>query len=1468
MEQPQLQPVKIKRKYTRKNKPDTAIVPAVSPLMVTQSIPVQSMETVNETVYANVGPVVEPENTLDINLGTVLVQEQAKRRPPCKKGTRRNRKTGECEPVTKAMIMEEPPRSEIDRVTQPADTTDDLEEAVVQEPVPKVEPTDGQSIGDELVQEPVSESVSQRVIKIKRPTKKLLVDNQLAAVPKDSNEYLRLKEKLEYDNKEEHQRHPYLYPDLDDPEFSLKIARRKEFHDTQYNGTIAPIEEQANKMCSAQFELLPHQIFVKNFLSLQTPYNSLFLYHGLGSGKTCSAIGIAEEMRAYMKQVGIRQRIIVVAAPNVQANFKMQLFDERRLREVDGAWTMQSCIGDTLLREVNPTNLKGLSKERVSNQIKSIINQYYVFMGYIELANFIQKKTAVSDDAGYSAEEKKRIEIQNIRRFFNNRLIIIDEVHNIRLSNENKDWKTAQGLMKIATHCENLRMLLLSATPMYNSHKEIIWLVNLMNVNDKRGIIRAEEVFDSNGEFRKPVLDKDGVTVVVEGGRELLHRKLIGYMSYVRGENPYTFPYRIYPVDFAPEHTFRDPATVVGSLAKAVQAIVGQGGPVQYKLPTVQLNGRPIERPMDHVPIYVTSIGEYQERAYRLLIETMREETEQNLDKIIQFDEMDRFGFRLLQSPLEALNIVYPSELLDAQLKRGQVEQAQVERTQFKVEPVGDEDEDLDEDDENTPVSHMVGKRGMRMVMTYIDDSKKKIPMKYGFAYRPEILATYGRIFSPSVLPAYSAKIARICEIIRKSTGIVMIYSQYIDGGIVPLALALEEMGFGRYGSSDYTRPLFASPPTEPVDALTMKPRSQLSGEEAAQFSQAKYVMITGDKAYSPQNADDIKHITSHDNRDGKMVKVIMISKAGSEGLDFKNIRQIHILEPWYNLNRIEQIVGRGVRNLSHCSLEFAKRNVEIYMHGTVLKSTPEEEAADVYVYRLAKRKADQIGQVTRVLKETAVDCQLNIQQTNFTVEKLVALAANQNVELELSTDKKRLKYQIGDRPHTDLCDYMETCAFQCIPNAPVPTEREVIRDTYSSNYAQMNNPRIMQRIRQLFREERKGKMTTTGQYFYKFSELLDAINAVKQYPVEHIYSSLQAFIENKNEFLVDHLGRRGNLINRGDIYAFQPVEISDEAITVFERSVPVDVKRSTLDMEVAKTFPTTAPLTKPGETAETGAVATASAKTTYQSILDTMEQNLANATTEFKGSLTGDRDWYKHASLVVNHLQLVHDIGLGDIVDHIIHHMVDVLLPPEKLAVVSHLYSKIREPGSMSEIETVVKEYLDQHMVTVGNRTAFFMAEKATWKLYVQSDVDPTNWTEAEPEDVRLFERSGQLSKFRISPTMFSKTIGFINMFKTGKEMVFRIKNVEQLQNNTGTNIDSYGKKEIIKRLNEVLDMATPLYGPENSKMIAQPGFSVIMEIIMRHRTKTRFQGKVWYLDPEEAMYSEITKYQRRFDV
>jgi len=386
----------------------------------------------------------------------------------------------------------------------------------------------------------------------------------------------------------------YLYPNLNDPQFNVKIAERREFYDTRYDGKIHNVQEQADILCNAEFELAPHQLFVRNFLSFQTPYNSLLLYHGLGTGKTCSAISVSEEMRDYLRQMGITQRIIVVASPNVQDNFKLQLFDDRKLELVDGLWSIRACTGNKFLKEINPMSMRGLSKERVISQIKSIIRASYLFLGYTEFANFISKKSAIGSEI---KGEKRRAAIvkTKLKKYFNNRLIIIDEVHNIRITDDNKDKRVATELFKLVKNVDNLRLLFLSATPMYNSYKEVVWLVNIMNLNDNRPQIEVKDVFDSDGSFKTSATGE-------EIGKELLERKATGYISFLRGENPYTFPYRIWPAEFSEENT----------LGKNVS-------------PRFQLNGKPIIQDIEILSLYMSSVGDYQQLGYDYVIKRLKE---------------------------------------------------------------------------------------------------------------------------------------------------------------------------------------------------------------------------------------------------------------------------------------------------------------------------------------------------------------------------------------------------------------------------------------------------------------------------------------------------------------------------------------------------------------------------------------------------------------------------------------------------------------------------------------------------------------------------------------------------------------------------------------------------------------------------------------------------------------------------
>ena len=515
----------------------------------------------------------------------------------------------------------EPDNTEPDN-TEPDSNVDDKTESVNKEDTEEEDIIDNYELPDMDLKMTTNEQNIQDKVGI--------IGNDIDS--KQTNKMLHEKELLERDNIKLEDTYDFLYPELNDPNFSSKISKRKEFNDTQYDGTIYSIKEQASKMCNSDFELLPHQVFVKNFLSFQTPYNSLLLYHGLGTGKTCSSIGVAEEMRNYMKQTGITQRIMIIASPNVQNNFRLQLFDESKLLLEGGIWNLNTCIGNTLLHEINPTQLQNIPKEKIVSQINALINQYYVFMGYGELANFIKRKIYIDQSTGLDTKQQKQQEIIKIQEIFNNRLVIIDEVHNIRIMQDNKESKkTATLLMHVCKYAENMRMLLLSATPMFNNHREIIWITNLLNIVDKRSMIQESDVFDKEGNFIEAKTTENGNKI--EGGEELLRRKLTGYISYVRGENPYTFPYRIYPNNFAP------------------------GKMIQYdSYPSMQMNNKPIESKPSKIPLYMNVFGDYQKKAYDFILKNLLKKSFSTVNilgkerNMPTFENMDRLDIPILEN--------------------------------------------------------------------------------------------------------------------------------------------------------------------------------------------------------------------------------------------------------------------------------------------------------------------------------------------------------------------------------------------------------------------------------------------------------------------------------------------------------------------------------------------------------------------------------------------------------------------------------------------------------------------------------------------------------------------------------------------------------------------------------------------------------------------------------------------------
>ena len=107
----------------------------------------------------------------------------------------------------------------------------------------------------------------------------------------------------------------------------------------------------------------------------------------------------------------------------------------------------------------------------------------------------------------------------------------------------------------------------------------------------------------------------------------------------------------------------------------------------------------------------------------------------------------------------------------------------------------------------------IIGKTGLTRLMN-ISDKQQGETSRGKYSFKND---KFGNIFSLENIGKYSCKIKSILDNIIGSTGVVLIYSQYIDGGLIPMALALESAGFSRHGD---VQNLFRDPPTEPIDAL------------------------------------------------------------------------------------------------------------------------------------------------------------------------------------------------------------------------------------------------------------------------------------------------------------------------------------------------------------------------------------------------------------------------------------------------------------------------------------------------------------------------------------------------------------------------------------------------------------------------------------------------------------------------
>ncbi len=647
---------------------------------------------------------------------------------------------------------------------------------------------------------------------------------------------------------------------------------------------------------------------------------------------------------------------------------------------------------------------------------------------------------------------------ERIRKEYSNRLMIIDEAHNLRLPSENGHKQISTAFQKLLQTVENVKLVMMTATPMYNTADEIVWLMNLLLTNDKRDTIKRSDIFDKDANL-------------TDEGRKLLRDVCRGYVSYMRGENPYTFPFRLFPN----VNNAKDPNILT-------------------TYPKLDIYGQKIPEKIKFLEIITSKMSKYQKEVYDHFKSKITKVKDEDYDDDIPEEMIENND---VQNTMQISNVVYPAI----------------------------------EWDKNPKITY--GSRGFKNCF----QSSDKTGDKYGrIKYIDQVKNKFGEFLSYDKLKDYAPKIKTLIDYIKKANGIVFIYSRYYEAGIYPLACALEHVGMMRYSHDGKHRNVM----------------SDISINDQFNGKKPKYIILSRRETLSPANNLEIEKAKSKENLNGEIIKVIIVSKIGTEGIDFKRIREVHILEPWYNLNRAEQIIGRAVRTCSHIDLPKEQRNVTIYFHANTCEN---EESVDLRTYRISESKQKKIIEVETILKETSIDCNLNKDVLMFTPDKL-------KLTLDIVTSQGKIikNYKVGDKDDSFICGFKK-CEFKCDPN--IENNQPIDNTTFDTEFIKDDVELMKKYIAFLYVKDQKART---------YENILKELHANYKLIEDDIVNfAIEDMINQKYRIRLPEEQKNGYLIYRSDKYIFQYETLYDTTLTLEERKALKSELGKKLELDVSK---------------------------------------------------------------------------------------------------------------------------------------------------------------------------------------------------------------------------------------------------------------------------------------------------------
>lgn len=619
-----------------------------------------------------------------------------------------------------------------------------------------------------------------------------------------------------------------VYPSIKNENFARLIFKKEEFYSNRTPVTAIPLEKGSG-------DKYPQQQFLANFLSPFTPYNKMIVYHAMGQGKTCASIAISEvnKNRLYSKPT----LVLVRGGSGVQI-FKKAI--------------------------VNDCNKPGIYKP-------DSIKQYYEINTLQKFAN------NVSFPRDFDV--------------YSDRVIIIDEAHNVRLNpEEGKDKKKEDldaarvefakiynTIHRLLQNVKNTKIILLTGTPMRDKTHEIGSLMNLILPADKQ--LPTEKNFDER------YIDRGGKSLI---NKEELQSHFVGTVSYLQRNN--------------------NPSLEIIEM--------GVGGTV-----------------FTEFNVYPSMMQDLQYNAY--LDAYKNDSGDTDLKKI----SYSAFQGKVNQSVL----CVTPSG------GYGSSDYSQI----MKINKI-------------SGASSLVGNVLEKFLNEGGDGTDEKRLEQLG-----KISCKYATIIR--TILGKNKDVKSIHPVGSEMKELVFVFNNLVQqsGGIL-FGLILSLFGFshvkvnrrGRLGS-------------EGGGGGSFKNNFILSNHTPYK----SFAIINKLSTQSDAKVSAIIDAHNHpDNVGGKYIRVIVGSEVISEGIDLNNISQIHIATPHWNNSETEQAIARGIRIGKH--RELLKLGIEpkirIFRHLAVRRGKDAILTIDYKKYQLSTRKGKLVNQVTTLMRNASVDCNLN----------------------------------------------------------------------------------------------------------------------------------------------------------------------------------------------------------------------------------------------------------------------------------------------------------------------------------------------------------------------------------------------------------------------------------------------------------------------------------------------------------